>query len=397
MRAAVHKYHQVLDKGKRPVLYLHGKAFDYAEVARYWSRKGLSIDDVLDDETKGVTTDAVECIELAPSIITIPESLSTLERTIHTTRQYYQGSFESRTWMTGDEKSLCHSIKDVAGDLNDLDGLHFQCLWASHLFSEGLYQEAGQALIVATAHINDTLLAEDPDTLLCLCSILEHFRTSGRREIAIAVIRQFSALGEVLLGPTHPLRCICECLALVEPAQSGQVVVKCLEAAVDIFEKIVGPFHPTTLRYRRTYITSECAGDASRTASKLQELLSKCEQALGPGDDRTLELHSDLTEYCLNKYDFLETKNIGQHIVSLAEQLQDGASVKLFHANGLSAVTLSQMAFRELASGKTVSRSSIELRLFCPSLFPNVVFETSSARVYRSTTFRGNTHHRRHE
>ena len=363
MRTAARRYQQQLSEGDCLIVHVHGKAIEYREVIRYWKRKGVSIDDLNGRKTKVATNRAEEYHSLTVYPVITPKRLAIFERAIRSTGHYYQGSFESGAWRIGGGHSLCCSVKDATGDMNDLDALHFRCLWASHLFSRGLHQQAGQVLITATARINQTLLAEDPDTLLCLFSILEHCRKEKRPEIAVAVIRQFSALGEVLLGSNHPLRCICDTLASVEPTQSGEIVLKCLQVAIDIFKNIAGPFHPTTLRYRRTYITTASEGDVDQVALKLQDLRSQCQQALGPDDYRSLTLKLDLAEFYSNKFEQLETSNISQDILDLSKEMQSRNKFRLFHANGLSAVALSQLACRRLAQAEPSLNWLIELRL----------------------------------
>ncbi|KAK3172044.1 hypothetical protein OEA41_004128 [Lepraria neglecta] len=98
MRAIVRKHKQRADLGKRCILRVRGRPMDFAEVVRYWHRKGVSVDDVISRRTASPTPEAVECFTPVPSPITTPQVLATPERIYRNVRDYFAGSFDAGTW-----------------------------------------------------------------------------------------------------------------------------------------------------------------------------------------------------------------------------------------------------------------------------------------------------------
>ncbi|CAD6593216.1 MAG: hypothetical protein ASARMPREDX12_006943 [Alectoria sarmentosa] len=205
MRGIVRKNKQRADEGKGSIICVRGRLRNFAEIVRYWNRKGVSIDDIIARQTESPTPEAVEFFTPVPTPILTPQVLATPERMFRCIRDYCKGSFESGTWVRTEPLSLCYSIKDEKTLDSRVEDFGTQCISACELFSRNLFQEAGQTLIAATAKTKNILSAEYPENLTALFRLIVIVRNKKRDEIALIILRQFSALGKVLLGSEHPL------------------------------------------------------------------------------------------------------------------------------------------------------------------------------------------------
>ena len=139
MRAIVRKKKQRADLGRGSIICVRGQNLDYAEVVRYWDRKGVAVDDVIARWTSSPTPEAVEFSTPVPLPIQTPQVLAIPEQMFRCIRNYVQGSFESGSWVKTDASSRCYSIKDGGASFRDLEALRDQCYFACSLFSKNLF------------------------------------------------------------------------------------------------------------------------------------------------------------------------------------------------------------------------------------------------------------------
>ena len=321
MRAIVRKQKQRADLGKRCILRVRGRPMDFAEVVRYWHRKGVSVDDVISRRTASPTPEAVECFTPVPSPITTPQVLAIPERIFRSIRDYFAGSFEAGTWVRTDPRALCRNIK---ADEHACDYLHETaslCVIACRLLSKNYNREAGQTLTAATTRLERMILAEDPRTLVELFGIILYIHRQRREEIVLKMLGYISALREELLGDEHPLRRICAWLASVHPSQVECVIVRCIGSMADHFESIVGPMHLSTLSCRLR-LSGVLRNEGYTSRKLVQNLLAECETNLGPHDSRSLFVHDSLMTHYLFESDYIEAKKIGQDLAAYYQQVQ---------------------------------------------------------------------------
>ena len=135
MRAIVRKRAQQIEKGEVSNFRIRGRAICFAEVVRYWRRKGVSVDDIVARRRQSSTPEAVECSTPVPTTISTPEVLAKPEQMLLTLRDYYRASFENGTWWADAESLYVHGIHDsrLLGDLTKLSG---NCNLAFHLFDD---------------------------------------------------------------------------------------------------------------------------------------------------------------------------------------------------------------------------------------------------------------------
>lgn len=319
MRAIVRKNKERSSQGKRSIIRIRGQTRDFAEVIRYWKRKGVSIDDMVARQTASPTPEAVEFFTPVPSPILTPQVLAIPERIFRCVRDYFRGSFDSGTWVRTEPLYACYSNRDE-GDFLGAEKLLFECHFACSLFSRNLFEEAGQTLIAATAEIKNILLIEDPETLSYLLWLLVDLRNQKRDEMALIIIRHFYELSQVLLGSEHPLSRICEWIASVYTSSFEDVVAGCMRNTVDEFESSVGPLHQSTLSSRLNFFYVIHQG--SDRIQMMQKLLGECEKTLRPHDIRTSQVRGDIACEYFGQSNYVEAKTLIQDNIACSQQFQ---------------------------------------------------------------------------
>ena len=364
MRAIIRKKKQLGDLGKSTAFRVRGQLVDYEDVVRYWERKGVRIDDVIAQRSNSKTPETVDCFVSLPFPTRTPESMTVPERILVSIRDYCKGSFETGTWFVTDPRTNCQTTKSQEDPFVDLKALHRQSTLACKLFARNQFKEAGQTLIHATSGIKRILLAEQPDTLQFLFNTLASVYSQGRYEIALAILRQFSALAEILVGEGHPLRCICGSLASLLPSQFEDIIARCNRSASDQFENFLGPMNWSTLLSRTTLIKGvDIYSDMSYKVFQLQALLRKCEATLGFRDPRTFEIRIKLAWYYYHKSDHVEAIRLGWDIVAHAQHADSSLDGSEFSTEGLWIVAASQYALGETDSAEAYLREAIDIPL----------------------------------
>ncbi|MCJ1458361.1 hypothetical protein MMC28_008733 [Mycoblastus sanguinarius] len=281
-------------------------------------------EDVIRHEKRRRMTDNVrEHFTPIPSPIVMPGLLGISESIFCGLRDYYKGSFERGIWVSGTQELGCYSIKFAKDTPKYLYALLDQCRLACRLFANNHCQEAGQALISATAGVKKILEAEHPKTLSLLFELLLRCQREQRREIALTILRHFSDFGELLFGNVHPLGRIFGWLALVDELHFEEVVSRCLRSASEHFEINLGPMHRSTLDSRLRYIESIYRHhDINQKEVLQQNLLEMCERTLGAQDIRILEIRSWLAFRHFERKDYAKAIEMGEVILAYAHQAE---------------------------------------------------------------------------
>ena len=368
MRAIVRKTKQLTSRGQNATFRVRGRLVNYKDVVRYWERKGVSIEDVVTQRSNSKTPEAVDCFTSPSTPLMIPESIAILERILNVIRDYFTGSFDNGTWFTEDPRDSCQT-KKIQGDAGaPLGSLARQCHTACLLFARNRCQEAGQILISATSNIKSILLAEHPDTLRGLFDIVLISFDFGRDEVAIAILRQFSALARILLGEGHPLCSICRWLTSIHASDFEYAVNKFWESVGDHFERFVGPMHISTLKCRTS---SWGSGGEQGLSHKilLENLRRKCEATLGSLDVRTFFISRYLAGSYFRTQDYVKAIELGWDLVTKTKllgkaQFPDEMRYQHYHhAEALYAVAKSLHALGEAREAEMHLREAIDSRI----------------------------------
>jgi hypothetical protein len=305
MRAIARIHKQRLDQGKRSTYRVAGRLMEYEDAVRYFRRKNIRIEDVIARRTSSPIPEAVQCFTpaLSPTNapaamsftpihrpIVTPRVLALPERLLVTIRSYLCSSFESGTWKpTGGSSSSCRSKKITRAREYNLYNLLYQCSRACMLFTNGYPVDAGKALDLAAGSIGRILSADHPQILCYLFIIVRMVHCRRRIEIALSLLRQFSAMAEILLGRGHPLCQIVGWLTCVDLPQLNDTIGRCGESLADCFETFAGPMDPSTADTRimgieRIWLRGE----------HLRRLLKRCESDQGWLNSRWLSISARL-------------------------------------------------------------------------------------------------------
>ena len=323
----------------------------------------MSIEDIVAQRTASVTPPAVECSTPLPAKVAVPEELAIPERILISIRDYYEGSFECGTWIITDQQSECHSTKPHEDALDHLNSLHPRCQLACQLFDRFSFQEAGQNLVYAAAGIGKIVLAEDPSTLRLLFFTLVYILHRNKYEIAVAILRQFSAMGELLLGAGHPLSRICGWLTSVSSACLQDILMVLLRSGGDHFENILGPMHRSTLVFRLFYLDSAYKhSNVAQQGVALRDMLRKCEQSCGVQDNRTWDIRFPLAASYMKNGNYVEANELAQDIVILAQNTQDSPIFTSCHTQALAVIAICQYWLGHMDSAVAYWREAIDLR-----------------------------------
>lgn len=306
--------------------YVHG----------YWEHRGARNGSLDAQQTESHTSEAMDCFYAPMPLSTMPEPMTKTERILINIRNYFAGSFETGIWQSADPRMCCTSTKGRGDAMNHLQALSQRCMTACRLLGNNHFQKAGQTLISATSKIKDILSAEDPMTLTYLFAVVAHIHQQRRHEIVLAILRQFSALAQILMGDRHPLHCICALLVSIHPSHFGETISKCSVSTGDHFECLVDPMCRSTLVSRGLHTREVDAGrEMTYKTGELQDLLSKCEAALGPFDVRTFEIRLALAFHHLENSDYVEAVKLDPSLLAPEQNLQMWAQEASTYTEGL--------------------------------------------------------------
>ena len=321
---------------------------DDGDVHRYWEHRGLRTGCIVVQETESHTLEAEGYFNALMPLSTTPEPMTKTECILINIRVYFAGSFEAGIWQSTDPQMNCKSTKGQGDAMIHLDALSQDCIIACRLLGNNHFQKAGQILISATSKIKEILSEEDPMTLTYLFAVVAYIHQQRRHEIALAILRQFSALAEILMGEGHPLHCIFALLVSIHPSCFGEIIAKCSMSTGDHFESLIDPMCRSALVSRGLHIreVDTSRGMAHKTYM-LQSLLSKCEAALGSFDVRTFEIRLALAFHHLEIADYLEVVQMGQSLLASERYLQPWTQEANSYSEGLWIIPSSRHNFAE--------------------------------------------------
>ena len=373
MKAIVRKRAKRLNESKVSLFHVRGKAVDFEEVVRYWERKGISIEDVATQRDASATPVDVRCLTPAASqggtpifaLMATPNELAIPEQMLIMIQDYVRGSFDSGTWIQTHPCSQCYSSKDGGTASKTSGDIHFACSLACVDFSQGHFQEAGATLIHATAAIKEILLAEDPHTLNRLMTTFRHCLYKGRHEIALAILRHSSNMGEVLLGERHPLPRICQWLASHDRQSVQQALERYSKMIRDLFANINGPLHSSTLNVSFSDAVIAGYSDPTHARTRLRLLLEDCQRYLGSHDTRTVQARTTLMDHLFYWGDKAEAERHALIILFCAEGNEYVDIFYLYRAHALRALSLCYIDASKFESGIKLLNQALELHGHC--------------------------------
>ena len=318
MRVAARKLKHGDSRGKGPVIIIRGKVKTVDDVARYWKRKGESIESVATGRQLSSTPEAVHFGAPGPTFVTPPPIFANPEFILRSLRDYHLGSFQSGRWIPPTKPSgRCLSTKSQDDVMLLASLMRDQSFRACKLYANGDFCEAKQALVLAIAKMKQVITADDPVTLLCIFVLILHVCREKRHDIASAVVKSFSIEGAEIFDSNHPLYNISRWLSSADPSQLDEIVATALACMGDLFEEEVGPLSASTLYTRMEYIVRVVRHrNLEQGGSALAELLRECEDNLGMHEPRTIQIRLALAFHFLRMRKYREALAIGRFVVN---------------------------------------------------------------------------------
>ena len=365
MRAIVRKTKTLGSKGRSATFRVRGRPVDYKNVVSYFKRKNVRLEDVITQTTRSKTPEAVDYFITVPSPITTPESIATPERILVSIRDYLRGSFENGTWVTTGPQMGYQSTRGQEYPRIILSQLFNECQAACQLFRSHRFQEAGQILVSATSRIRDIILAEHPETLENIFFITLRLLQEQKYEVALAILRQFSALADIVMRKTHPVGRICGWLASIAPSQWETIIARCTGSLADHFESLAGPLNMSTIYSRLKHINSEVDTeyDMNQRLLVLKNLLKDCETSLEPEDLRIDRIRIRLAWCYIDLSDYAEAMKVGWDLITCTRPVVGQERRFYLYTEGLYIVAESEHAMGDVYSAEIHLREAIELRI----------------------------------
>ncbi|KAG7009143.1 ubiquitin carboxyl-terminal hydrolase 2 [Physcia stellaris] len=340
MRAVVRQNHLRHQQGKSSRFEIRGRPVEFADVVRYWKRKGVSVEEVLARRTTSLTPEAVMCFTPVVSPLSTPRELADPERILISIRDYFRGSFDSGTWVKTEPLFSCYSRKAAIASANHLNEIQDQLYLANNFFNLKRFSAAVEAINVAHSHIKAALQAEEPDTLLCI----------------------FYSISECLLvlGPEHPLGIVCGFLASLETIYWAELMLKAFESINVCLEAVLGPTHKTTLDYSRYRTRMAARTNVNQAKMKAKQALQTLETQLDPYDGRLAYLRLTLAEVLIIEQNYLEAEQVAQEMLSYAPPGKAGFGIR---ARGLYLLAFVHKIYGETFEAELKLRESIDTYL----------------------------------
>ncbi|KAG6988550.1 hypothetical protein G7Y79_00071g097210 [Physcia stellaris] len=359
MRAMARKYSEREQKGKKSHFTVRGRAVDLAEILRYCQRRDESIDDLLAQRAASKTPEAVKCYTPLGSPIRTPEVLALPEQIFITVRDYHKGCFEAGIWVGDDGKSCCRSTKAQFDSEPPIKKFRDQCSLAIGLFFDSRWEEAGVVLRAATGGIKEIVREEHPDTLIDLCITISIFwAAAGRPEVSLAILRQFSAMAQLKLGESHPLRLICGWFASTSELDFEDIVLQSCQILCEVFTSVLGPFHRSSIDHQLKMARLDSYFALSPQETSHQALLRECEDILGLYDPRTSYVRLELARSNLIQGNFGGARKMAEVVIT------SDAPDKL-RILGLDYLAGAQYGLGETQEAETSLRAAIEWGRSC--------------------------------
>lgn len=355
LRAAVRKHGKRAQQGKDSVCLIRGKPVDYEKMVRHFYRKRIPIEDVIAQRKTSLTPEAVACVSPVRSP-SPPRVYEVSEHIFVTVRDYVDGSFDSTTWIRTEAARYIYSANEAeATPTSPGVGFLAQYQEIQSLLRLGMYREAEMVRESMTTRFPQILNCESPYLLPSLFDVLTN---EANLDLALNMLKTIVQLGAKDLGQQHPLPRVAGLLLQVDPAGIPQIREDCLRALADMFHKILGPLHATSLHM--------CMRECS-TSSKgvLRDLLHMCQADLGADDSRTFQVHIDWAWQLFDAGQYDLAKAECHSIISQTHKAKPTEVTMYFRAEGLYLLQGCQARLWGDQLGIVNLREAIEIRISC--------------------------------
>ncbi|KAL9625183.1 MAG: hypothetical protein Q9160_000585 [Pyrenula sp. 1 TL-2023] len=157
-----------------------------------------------------------------------PHSLRVPNALLQTIRNYVLGSLEAGVFVMSTESTRlvqCITSSKPDGDhLTNLKEVLFLHYAACSLIDQGSFSEARAVLDKAFTKVNKIVLAEHPETIGTILTLVLYLRARKRPEISRLLLTQLANIARVYHSTEHPLIRVCQVFVSLDAGQCDQLM-----------------------------------------------------------------------------------------------------------------------------------------------------------------------------
>ncbi|KUJ16359.1 uncharacterized protein LY89DRAFT_782627 [Mollisia scopiformis] len=200
--------------------------------------------------------------------LSTPHILPVPERLLFSIKSYIQGSFENETWI--DRSGRCINTFVHCEILsNALYTFHNYYSTAVRLADERSYDEFRRVLSKAFAIIGDILRIQHTRTLDCFLEVFLDMIQRGHLELVSLLVHHIHEMSKTILLVEHPLRQICQSLAILDKDHFRQAIIESWKCTSDGFERRLGFFHSDSLDIHLYFVSATYGPNAPLEEERL--------------------------------------------------------------------------------------------------------------------------------
>ena len=359
MKAIIRKQAQRSRAGKKSLFYLRNSQVPEHKVNRY--RKATRL---MSEEQalmlRAETPPGLVCHTPPASPLATPEVLEIPERIAKLVQDYIEGSFDSGTWSSSESARAV----STRGSGNFIFAFEAEVQNAMNHFRGGETSYAWRMLKMAMASIEDIVSAEHPGTLDALAfSLYNIMHTLNSSEVALIVLKQFSAMSAVILPKQHPFNQVFARLVRLNMSHLKHTLIIAKESQSDGFDRRLIRCNWNALEVQLSLLSVKSMEGAAHVTEGYLTLLQAMELVLDPSDPRVLLTRTHLAYHYMDEGDIAEAAEIAQSITDLAPQT--GNVPAYTYANSLYILSRAQYELSKTALAEQNLRQAIQTRAKC--------------------------------
>ena len=356
MKAIIRKQAQRSRAGKKSLFYLRNSQVPEHKVTRYQKAiKLLSEEQAL--MLRAETPPALVCHTPPASPLATPEVLEIPERIAKLVQDYIDGSFDSGSWIISESES----VVSTKGSQNFLYAFNEQVQSFVNQFRMGKFSYAWRILKIAMASIEHVVSAEHPSTLdILAANLCETMHFLNSTELALFLLKQFSAMSAVILPRQHPFNQVFSRLVRLDVSDLKYTLIMAKESQSDGFARRLGRFNWDALNIQLSLLQLKSMEGAAHVTEGYLTLLQQMELALGTSNPQVLKGREQLALHYLEVGEYAEAAKIAQRIIDLAAQTENVHPHT--HASAIHILSWAQYRLSETTLAEQNLRQAIQTR-----------------------------------
>jgi hypothetical protein len=290
-----------------------------------------------------------------------PQTLFITEHLLFSIKAYFDGSFDSKTWIT-DENGYCKTITPAATIVPDYrHDFSKYCGIAGELVEKGSYVEFRRVLSKAFNLVQDLLRAEHQRTLGCFFEVFLYLMRKGLTDIVSLLCNYISKMATNVIAKEHPWSHICRLIGMLNMESFEHSIIQSWKCTIDAFEKGLGQFNPSTLGFYLQFIHLVYGSkDRLEEERLLRGLLAQFKQMLNMSTSQATRVMLNLGYNMIAQGRYTEAEELGLDVLS---QVQ-GDELYVNTIEALEIIAWGQYCRHETNSAEKNLRDAIEMVIY---------------------------------